>query len=280
MMLLKRVLPKQITTVVKEGKTRGRLLLWKSSVTRFKLNNTSRTNRKHQTSKNSRIPGEKEARSLLDVGTPNKHQVTTGECFFSQHQPFEIETTRSSEMKKPVRPSRLLSTPTHKDLKSRRRKSVFETNKSKKLQIFSGTELVKRDETSNMPADEDKHDYKDNTFTENFSPRSSEDKHDYKDNIFTENFSLRSSSLHQQPFIFSSPHQSQIMKSYQIMASPPGAPKKALFRKESTSHVPSPLNLRKQAHLSASELDDTSMEKESADSDESNFVLMCRKLEF
>jgi len=265
MMLLKRVLPKQITTVVKEGKTRGRLLLWKSSVTRFKLNNTSRKNRKHLTSKNSR---------------PNKHQVTTGECFFSQHQPFEIETTRSSEMKKPVRPSRLLSTPTHKDLKSRRRKSVFETNKSKKLQIFSGTELVKRDETSNMPADEDKHDYKDNTFTENFSPRSSEDKHDYKDNIFTENFSLRSSSLHQQPFIFSSPHQSQIMKSYQIMASPPGAPKKALFRKESTSHVPSPLNLRKQAHLSASELDDTSMEKESADSDESNFVLMCRKLEF
>merc|ERR1719244_1994663 len=111
MMFRKRVSAKQVATTVKKGKTRGRLLLSKSSVTTFNLNNTSGTDRKHQPSKNSRIPGENEARSLLDVGTRNKHQVTTGKCIISKHQPFEIEQTGRSGMRKPVRPMRLFATP-------------------------------------------------------------------------------------------------------------------------------------------------------------------------
>jgi len=287
MMFRKRVSAKQVATTVKKGKTRGRLLLSKSSVTTFNLNNTSGTDRKHQPSKNSRIPGENEARSLLDVGTRNKHQVTTGKCILSQHHPFGIEPTRSSEMRKHVRQSRLFSTPTNKDLESTKRKGFYYTDRSKKLQRCKETELMTRNETSKIY--HDKLSTSENQFfsisnTETHDNKQAEEgvhKQDlnnsnlYKDKTFAENFSLRSEPT----FIFSSPPRSQIVTRSQIIANPPGAPR-ALFREKSDSHVPSPLNLRKQAHLSSNELDHTSMEKESSDNDESSFAFPCRKLEF
>jgi len=273
-------------TAVKEGKTRGRqlkrgrygrVLLSKSFVTTFKLNNTSGRDRKHQPSKKCRTSGENETRSLLDVGTPNKHQVTTSESFFSEHQPLEIEPTLSSKMGKPGRPLRLFSTPIRKDLESTERKGLFFSDQSKKLPRCSGTELLTKDETSNIfheklsklenqffsISDIETHDNK----------QAEEDKQNSKDKTFAENFSLRSSSQHQPPFIFSSPRRSQIVTRSQIIANPPGAPRaKRMY--------PLLLNLRKQAHLSSSQLDDTSMEKESSDTDESNYAFLCRKLEF
>jgi len=290
MMFRKRVSPKQVATTVKEGTTRGRLLLSKFSVKTFNLNNTSGRDRKHQPSKNSRIPRENEARSLLDVGTPNKHQVTTGKCIIlSHHHPFEIEPTRSSEMRKHVRPSRL--SPTNKDLECTKRKGFYYTDRSKQLQRCKETELISRNETSKIYHD------KLSTSENQFVSISNIETHDntqaeegvhtqdlnksnlYKDKTFAENFTLMSSSQHEPPFIFSSPPRSQIVTRSQIIANPPGAPR-ALFREKSDSHVPSLLNLRKQAHLSSIELDETSMEKESSDNDESSFAFPCRKLEF
>jgi len=256
MMFRKRVSIKQITTSVKEGKTRGRLLLSKSSVTTSKLNNTSERDRKHQASKNWRISDENDARSLLDVGTPNKHQVTIGKCFFSQHQPLEIEPTLSSEMRKPGRPLRLFSTTTRKDLESTERKGVFYSDQGKKLQRCSETELLTRDEMSSIF--HEKLSKLENQFfsisdIETYdNKQAEEDKQNSKDKTFAENFSLRSSSQHQPPFIFSSPPRSQIVTHSQIIANAPGAPR-ALFREESKSHV---------------------------DTDESNFAVLCRKLEF
>jgi len=283
MMFRKGVSAKQITTSVKKGKTRGRLLLTKSSVTTFKLNNTSGRDRKHQPSKNCRISDENDARSLLDVGTPSKHQVTTCECFLSQHQPLEIEPTLSSEMRKPGRPLRLFSTPTRKDLESTERKGVFYSGQSKKLQRCSEIELLTRDEMSNIFHEKlsklQNHFFSMSDIETYDNKQAEEDKQNSKHKTFAENFSLRSSSQHQPPFIFSSPPRSQIVTHSQIIANPPGAPR-ALFREKSKSHVPSPVNLRKQAHLSSSELDDTSMEKESSDTDEGNFAVLCRKLEF
>jgi len=269
-MFRKRVSAKQITTSVKEGKTRGRLLLSKSSLTTFKLYNTSGRDWTHQPSKNCRISDENDARSLLDVGTPNKHQVTTGECFFSK-------------MGKPGRPLRLFSTPTRKDLESTERKGVFYSDQSKKLQRCSETELLTRDEISNIFHEKlsklENQCFSISDIETYVNKQAEEDKHNSKDKTFAENFSLRSSSQHQPPFIFSSPPRSQIVTHSQILANPPGAPR-ALFWEKSKSHVASPLNLRKQAHLSSSELDDSSMQKESSDTDESNFAVLCRTLKF
>jgi len=290
MMFRKRVSAKKVSTTVNEGKTRDRPLQSKSSVTTFYLNNTSGTYRKHQPSKNSRIPGENEARSLLDVGTRNKLQVTPGKCLSSQHHPFEIEPTRSSEMRKHVRPSRLFSTPTNKDLDCTKRKGFYYTGPSKKWQQCKETELMTRNETSKIY--HDKLSTSENQFfsisnIETHDNKQAEDgihKQDlnnsnlHKDKTFAENFSLRSSQ-HEPTFIFSSPPRSQIVTRSQIIANPPGAPR-ALFRKKSYLHAPSPLNLRKQAHLSSSELDHSWMETESSDNDESSFAFLCRKLEF
>jgi len=274
---------KHITTAVKEGKTRGRPLLQLiSSVTTFKLNNTSGRDWKHQPSKICRISDENETRSLLDVGTPNKHQVTTGECFLSQHQPLEIKPTLSPDMRKSGRPSRLFSTPTRKDLESTERKGVFYSDQSKKLQRCSETELLTRDEMSNIFHEKlsklENQFFSISDIETHYNKQAEEDKQNSKDKTFAENFSLRSSSQHQPPFIFSSPRRSQIVTRSQIIANPPGAPR-ALFRKVKRMY-PLLLNLRKQAHLSSSQLDDTSMEKESSDTDESNYAFLCRKLEF
>jgi len=277
MMFRKRVSAKQITTSVKEGKTRGRLLLSKSSLTTFKLYNTSGRDWTHQPSKNCRISDENDARSLLDVGTPNKHQVTTGECFFSKHQPFEIEPTL-----RPGRPLRLFSTPTRKDLESTERKGLFYSDQSKKLQRCIETELLTKDETSNIFHEKlsklENQFFSISDIETHYNKQAEEDKQNSKDKTFAENFSLRSSSQHQPPFILSSPPQSKIVTLSQIIANPPGAPRVS-FREKSNRHL-SLVNLGKQAHLSSSELGDTSMEKESSDNNESSFAFVCRKLEF
>jgi len=282
-MFRKRVSAKQITTTDKDGKTQGRLLLSKSSVKTFKLHNTSGKDRKNQLSKNSRIPGENEERSLLDVGIPKKQQ----------HQSFEIEPKRSSDMRKLVRPVRLFSTPIRMDLENTKRRGVYYTDQSKKLRRRSETELMTREGMSKMHHEKllksENHFFSVSNIETHEDNKHSEDgvhKEDlnnsnlYKDKTFADNFLPRSSSQHEPEFSFCSPPQSQIVTLSQILANRPGAPR-ALFREKSNSYAPSPFNLRKQAHLSSNELDDTSMEKESSENDERNFAFdLSGKLEF
>jgi len=264
-MFRKRVFDKQITSTVKEGKTRSRLLRSKSSVKTY--------------NKHTDTPvGGNEARSLLDVGSLDKHR----------NKSFEKEPTRSPDMKKHVLPSRLFSTPTHKDLESTKRRGICYTKYGKKLRLCSETVLMTREEISKMY-----HEKLSKSENQLFSISSTEtNKHSeegvhkqdlsnsnlYEDKTFAENFSDRSSSHLEPPFNFSSPPQSQIVTRSQIIANPPGAPNKqvnlslaprALFREESNFLVPFPLNQRRQEHLSSSELDDTSMaSKEPSDNDE------------
>jgi len=218
-----------------------------------------------------------------------KNKVTTAQI--KSNQSFVKELMQNSTIKKPVRPARLLSISNHTDLENTKRNGAFYSDKSKKMKRCSGDGLMTREDMSKtdhgkLLKSESQHFVMSNFERLEDNKMSEEEVHSqdlnnsniHENQTAPENFSSGSSSQHEPPFIFGSPPRSKIVTLSQICANPPGAPR-ALFGLKSNSFLPSPLYLA-QMHFSSSELDESSIEKESSDNDGSGFSFLADQIEF